>query len=83
MLSDDLTCQELVEAVTAYLEDLLPAAERTIFEAHLAVCAGCRTYLAQMRRTIVATGTLSDDSLSTSDRTRLLDLFRNWKQAAP
>jgi hypothetical protein len=36
-----------------------------------------------MRRTIVAVGRLNEDSFSASDRARLLDLFRNWKQAAP
>jgi anti-sigma factor RsiW len=82
MLANDVTCQELVETVTAYLEGMLGAAERGIFEAHLAVCEGCRTYLEQMRRTIVAVRTLSDDSLSLSDHERLLDLFRTWKQAA-
>jgi anti-sigma factor RsiW len=83
MLDNDVTCQELVETVTAYLEGMLGAAERAIFEAHLGVCEGCRTYLEQVRRTIAAVGTLSENSLSTSDRARLLDLFRTWKQAAP
>jgi anti-sigma factor RsiW len=69
--------------VTAYLEGMLPATERAIFEAHLAVCEGCRTYLEQMRQTIAAVGTLSEDTFSTSDRDRLLDLFRAWKQTAP
>ena len=82
MLDNDLTCQELVETVTAYLEGLLGAVERSIFEAHLAVCEGCHTYLEQMRRTITAVGTLSEESLSMSDREYLLDLFRTWKQAA-
>jgi len=83
MLDNDVTCQELVETVTAYLEGMLPAADRAIFEAHMAACDGCRIYLEQMRRTIAAVGTLSEDSLSTSDRDRLLDLFRTWKQTAP
>jgi anti-sigma factor RsiW len=83
MLDHDITCQELVETVTAYLEGMLDAAERASFEAHLAVCEGCRTYLEQMQRTITAVGTLSEDSLSLSDRERLLDLFRAWKQAGP
>ena len=34
--SRELTCQELVELVTDYLEGALPAAERARFEAHLA-----------------------------------------------
>jgi anti-sigma factor RsiW len=83
MLSSDPSCQELVETVTAYLEGLLPAADRASFEAHLAVCAGCRTYLDQMRRTIAAVGALTEDALPTTERDRLLDLFRNWKRAAP
>lgn len=83
MLANDVTCQELVETVTAYLEGMLGPAERASFEAHLAVCEGCRTYLEQMRRTITAVGTLREDSLSMSDRERLLDLFRTWKQAVP
>lgn len=58
MRPNDLTCQELVETVTAYLEGMLGAAERAIFEAHLAVCEGCRTYLDQIRRTIAAVRTL-------------------------
>jgi anti-sigma factor RsiW len=83
MLDNDVTCQELIETVTAYLEGMLGAAERASFEAHLAMCEGCRTYLDQMRRTIAAVGTLREDSLSTSDRERLLALFRTWKQAVP
>jgi anti-sigma factor RsiW len=82
MLANDVTCQQLVEIVTAYLEGMLGAAERASFEAHLAVCEGCRAYLEQMRRTITAVGTLSEDSLSMSERAGLLDLFRNWKQVA-
>jgi predicted anti-sigma-YlaC factor YlaD len=77
----DLTCQELVEIVTAYLEGTFPAIERASFEAHLAVCQGCRTYLDQMRRTIAVVGTLNEESLSANDRDRLLNLFRTWKQA--
>ena len=82
MLSDDLACQELVETVTAYLEGALPPAEQAIFEAHLDVCRGYRTYLEQMRRTIAAVGSLAEEALPSSEREHLLDLFRNWKDAA-
>jgi anti-sigma factor RsiW len=54
-----LSCQELVELVTDYLEDALPSEERTRFEAHLAECGNCQQYLHQMRRTIELTGTLT------------------------
>jgi anti-sigma factor RsiW len=48
----DLTCRELVELVTEYLEDVLPAHERERFEAHLADCEGCEAYVEQIRATI-------------------------------
>jgi predicted anti-sigma-YlaC factor YlaD len=47
-----MSCQELVELVTDYLEGALDADERARFDEHLAECAGCRAYLAQMRTTL-------------------------------
>jgi anti-sigma factor RsiW len=47
-----LTCQELVELVTDYLEGALSPGERARFEAHVAQCKHCPTYLDQMRTTI-------------------------------
>jgi anti-sigma factor RsiW len=52
----DLTCRELVELVTDYLEDALPAAERERFEAHMADCEGCHAYVEQVRLTIELLG---------------------------
>jgi anti-sigma factor RsiW len=77
--STELTCQELVELVTDYLEDALPAGTRTRFEAHLAECDGCMTYLDQMRRTIALTGRLRESDLTPAGRAALLALFRDWK----
>lgn len=47
-----LTCRELVELVTEYLEGALSPAGRRRIERHLTRCVGCRSYLAQMRETI-------------------------------
>lgn len=79
----ELTCQELVELVTDYLEGALPAAERARFEEHLAKCTGCRNYLAQMRMTISSLGRLSEEAIPTQARDDLLGVFRNWKKAKP
>jgi anti-sigma factor RsiW len=79
--SSELTCQELVELVTDYLEDALPPADRLRFEDHLGICPGCATYLDQMRITIQAAGHISEESLDPVVRDQLLDLFRNWKIA--
>ena len=82
MTSNELMCQELVQIVTEYLEETLPVADRVRFEAHLRKCEGCRNYLEQMRRTVAISGTLTEDAIPAGERDRLLDLFRNWKQAA-
>jgi predicted anti-sigma-YlaC factor YlaD len=78
--TDDLPCQELVELVTAYLEDRLASTTRVRFDAHLAHCAGCRAYLEQMRQTIRTLGRLREESIPAEARDRLLDVFRDWKR---
>ena len=80
MTFQDLTCQELVELITDYIEEMLPAVERARFEEHLALCTGCRNYLDQTRRTIHALGVLPEDSIAPVVRDELLDIFRNWKR---
>jgi anti-sigma factor RsiW len=79
--ASELTCQELVELVTEYLEGTLPAVERARFEAHLTTCPYCRTYLEQMRQTIGLLGQLSEEALDPAARDELLRCFRDWKQA--
>jgi len=74
-----LTCQELVELVTAYLEGGLSDADRARFEDHIAVCDGCTNYLEQMRTTIRVTGMLTPESLSEEASTELLSVFRSWR----
>jgi predicted anti-sigma-YlaC factor YlaD len=77
---DSLTCQELVELVTDYLEDVLPSNERARFDNHLQGCSGCRAYLQQMKQTLYLTGRLRDDELISPVKDELLELFRQWKQ---
>jgi anti-sigma factor RsiW len=75
----ELTCKELVEVVTDYLEGSLPAEQRLLFEEHLAFCDWCQSYLQQMRATIRLTGTLREDDLTPEARDELLGVFRDWK----
>lgn len=77
----ELACQEVVELVTAYLEDALSAEDRERFEEHLVFCDGCQNYLAQMRETIVATGRVPVGALPTTLEAQLLEAFRNWRSA--
>jgi len=76
----DLTCKEIVEIVTDYLEGTLPRAQRRAFDAHLAECDGCTQYLEQMRETIRLTGTLTEESLEPDLRAKLLDAFRDLRR---
>jgi anti-sigma factor RsiW len=79
MTTTELTCQELVEIVTDYLEDRLPLAERRRFEQHVAGCEGCRNYLDQMRETIHLVGALREDAIPVPIRERMLRAFRDWR----
>jgi predicted anti-sigma-YlaC factor YlaD len=76
----ELTCKELVEVVSDYLEGSMPAERRLLFEEHLAFCEGCQTYLEQMQETIRLTGTLMEDDLEPEARAALLGVFRDWKR---
>jgi anti-sigma factor RsiW len=75
-----MTCQELVELVTEYLEGTLPVEQRPRFEQHLAACPGCADYVQQMRLTIQATGQLAEASLEPRMREALLSVFRDWRR---
>lgn len=81
MASNELTCKELVELLTEYLEGVLPPMERHRFEEHLAGCQGCRNYLQQMRETIRLTGQLTEEAIEPQAKETLLQVFRTWKNS--
>ncbi len=76
----EIPCRELVELVTEYLEDRLLTVDRIRFEAHLAECGACRTYLEQFRQTIRALGRLPEESLSPEAQRALVAAFRGWSR---
>jgi anti-sigma factor RsiW len=77
-LDRELACQEVVELVTAYLDDALDPADRERFEEHLVFCDGCENYLEQMRTTVRLTGRVEDE-LPAQLQAQLLDAFRGWR----
>jgi len=81
MAAREMTCKELVELITDYLEGALPLAERARFEAHLGRCDGCTNYLDQMRRTIALSGRLTEESIAPRAQEELLDVFQDWKKS--
>jgi hypothetical protein len=78
-LENEMTCKELVELVTDYLEQRLSGHDVRRFEAHLASCEGCTAYVAQMRRTIEVVGTVTDADIAPGALDELLRAFRSWK----
>jgi hypothetical protein len=78
--ASDLTCRELVELVTDYLEDVLERDERTRFEEHLVFCPGCLYYLDHMRATIELAGELTEQSVPPEAEQALLEAFRDWRR---
>ena len=77
-LERELACQEVVELVTAYLEDALTAVDRERFEEHLVFCDGCADYLGQLRTTIRLAGS-ADLALPPELEDRLLETYRGWR----
>lgn len=79
-MENEMTCKELVELVTDYLEGTLAEDERIRLENHLSGCDGCTNYLEQMRQTIQLTGKVQEENLTPGQRDDLLRLFRDWKK---
>ena len=61
--SEDLSCAQLVELVSDYLEGALSRVESARVEDHLAQCGGCSIYFDQLRRTIELTGRLRTEDV--------------------
>ena len=79
----ELSCQEFVELVTAYVERTLPDDLQASADEHLAGCPGCRTVLAQWRTVIALAGRLTEADVDTGDdltRDRLRSLFRGLRR---
>jgi anti-sigma factor RsiW len=81
-VDNEMSCRELVELVTDYLEGTLPAVDRMRFEAHLAECPWCVEYVAQIERTITVVGASWRNVESDAGMAELLELFRDWKRGA-
>ncbi|HEY6584604.1 MAG TPA: zf-HC2 domain-containing protein [Gaiellaceae bacterium] len=75
----ELTCAEVVELVTDYLEGRLSESERRRFDEHLTECDGCTAYVEQMRTTIAVSGRLSPPEPRAEFEERLLQAFRGWR----
>jgi anti-sigma factor RsiW len=78
-----MSCGELVELVTAYLDGALPPAERARFDAHLARCEPCVVYVRQIEDTIAVVGATREELACAPAVQALLPRFRGWARSSP
>jgi anti-sigma factor RsiW len=77
---DELSCQQVVEIITDYLEGALEPRERLVVGEHLALCPGCQVYLEQMRSTVRTLGYVPIDTLSEQAQADLMLAFRRFRR---
>jgi len=78
--ANELTCKELVELVTDYLEGRLSATEQKRWEQHMSKCDWCKLYLEQMKLTVRTLGELTEESIPPHAKEKLLSAFHDWKR---
>jgi hypothetical protein len=76
-----VTCSEVVELVTDYLERSLPVEEAALVEQHLNFCEGCVWYVDQIRATVETVGRIEPEEVPPEMRERLLTAFRGWMRS--
>lgn len=70
-----MTCREIAERTTAYLEDYVQDAARLTIESHLVACAGCCAYVGQIASVREALKLLPGPAMGSAQRKRLRRAF--------
>lgn len=77
--TDHLSCQEVVELVTDYLDKALPPEEAALLEQHGTFCEGCVLYVEQINKTVEALDEVREEDISPEAKDRLMRAFRDWR----
>ena len=77
--ADHLSCQEVVELVTGYLDGALSAEEAALFEQHINFCEGCVWYVEQIKTTVETLGEVREEDIPSEAKDRLMSAFRDWR----
>ena len=77
-MTNEIVCRDLLELISGYLDDALPADVHAAIEDHLSRCDGCTTVLEEFRTTIALTGMLTEEQITDAQRDTLLGAFRGW-----
>ncbi len=74
-----LSCKEITQLVTEYVEGALSLRDRLRFQLHIGMCRHCRAYLRQMKLTARTLGHLPAPELPPEIEAELLARFESWK----
>ena len=77
---EPISCQEVVELVTDYLDGAMSPADVARFDHHLSLCEGCVFYVEQIRMTIAAAGRIGEEDVPPEVRDDLVAAFRDFKR---
>jgi anti-sigma factor RsiW len=77
--ANDLTCQEAVALMTAYLDQALVSTDHHRLERHLDDCPHCREHLKQIEATILVSGAVRTEDLDPLAREDLMEVYRRWR----
>ncbi len=75
-----MSCRQLAELITDYLDGELGLGDRLRFQLHLGMCKHCRAYLRQLKQTSTALHALAAEPPPPEVETELLRRFQGWKQ---
>ena len=82
-LAGNLSCREIADLITDYLEGALTFSQLIRFHMHLGLCFACRNFLKQMKYTVLTLHQLPSEPVSPHVKEELLTRFRNWKASVP
>lgn len=74
-----LTCREITELIDDFIDGRLSYWETAKFQMHVGMCKNCREYLAQLKATRQALGSLPEPEMPAEVKDELLARFRDWK----
>ena len=77
-----ISCREVVELVTAYLDGALSPEEIARMDAHLELCPPCVAYVEQVRTTAQLAAVATVELELRPDRDALLRAFRELRSSA-
>lgn len=76
-----LSCEDLMQRTSEYLDEALPPGEREALDRHLATCAGCTRHLRDLLQTIQRLRSLPREPMPSDMKERLREALHSRQSA--